>query len=57
MLFEWLGPVDFSSSSFCYPGIQDYTAATILLDITYGSSICNPAFDEAPDWGPATDTN
>jgi hypothetical protein len=46
MLFEWLGPVDLSPSSFCYPSIQDCAAGTILLGITNGSSICNLAFDE-----------
>jgi hypothetical protein len=46
VLFERLGPVNFSPSSFCYPGIQDCTADSILLDITNGSSICNPAFDK-----------
>jgi hypothetical protein len=46
MLFERLGPVNFSPSSFCYSGIQDCTADSILLNITNGSSICNPAFDE-----------
>jgi hypothetical protein len=48
MLFEQSGPVNFSPGSFCYPGIQDCAAAEngILLNITNGSSICNPAFDE-----------